>query len=101
MSTSPGITNLPRPSIAVASGGAATEAADPTARILSPSVTIVAFSSGGRPVPSMTVAPASTILWISFKPGTLSSSLVYEASHDLYPQSYPQQCITFRRGLGV
>src|SRR5215471_3583007 len=94
MSTSPGITNLPRPSISVAPGGAAIEAASPTVRILSPSMTTVAFSRGGRPVPSMTVAPDRTIVWITFKPGTLSLLLVYEAGRDLYQQSYPQPCIT-------
>ena len=53
----PGVTNFPEPSITRAPSGTSTEVPGPTAVIRLPSMTIVPFSIGGPPFPSMIVPP--------------------------------------------
>ncbi len=57
VSTNPGVTNFPLPSMTSAPSGTATEARSPTAEIRSPSITIVPSAMRAPPFPSMIVAP--------------------------------------------
>ena len=57
VSTNPGVTNLPLPSITSAPSGTATDARGPMAEIRSPSMTMVPSAMGTPPCPSMIVAP--------------------------------------------
>ena len=57
VSTNPGVTNLPLPSMTSASAGTSTEARSPTAAMRSPSMTRTPSGIGAPPFPSMIVAP--------------------------------------------
>ena len=65
MSTSPGVRNLPRPSMTVEPAGTGVVAAGPTSATRSASMMTVAGVSGGRPVPSIKVAQTTASFWLS------------------------------------
>src|SRR5437867_1196226 len=99
MSTSPGVRNLSRAGMTVAPGGTVVVLARPTLVTRLPSTMTVAASPGGRPLPSISVAPTSAI--IGFLVLSIRSVFSVSCRHDLrsYQQGYPHPCITGRLGI--
>ena len=61
VSTMPGVTYFPAPSMTRAPAGTVTEARGPISAIRCPRITMVASESGGPPFPSITVAPTIAV----------------------------------------
>src|SRR5262249_25698189 len=90
MSTRPGMTNLPRPSISRAPAATGVVGEGPSPTIRSPSIEIVVGSSRPRPAPSRTRAPTTASLWISPWPERLVMSIAWTENRGCYQQLDPR-----------